>query len=329
MNVVVRFNFVQPGLDRERMSDRYRVALDMFEFADRRGFSMVQLEEHHGADDGWSPSPVTVAGAVAGRTARIGIGLFALLFPLYDPLRLAEDLAVLDLMSGGRVTTLAALGYRPGEYEAHRKDWARRGALMDEVVAAVLAAWTGEPFDYHGHTVRVTPVPLTTPHPPLLLGGATRVAARRAARFGLPFAPSAYDEPLVAYYREQCALAGTEPSTSLPRTSRLIVHVAEDPDRAWATLGPHFLHEAQTYAGWQPPKEGPRPVTHSLATTVDELRAEGIYQVLTPDECRAIAAEEGDDAFFSLHPLCGGMPPDEGWGSLALFADQVLGAPGQ
>ena len=81
---------------------------------------------------------------------------------------------------------IGGLGYRPEEYAAHGKDWTERGALMDECVDAMLKAWTGEPFEYRGTTVRVTPRPLTQPHPTFMLGGTSKVAARRAARFGLP-----------------------------------------------------------------------------------------------------------------------------------------------
>ena len=111
------------------------------------------------------------------------------MLPLHDPLRVAEDLAVLDLASGGRVAVTLGVGYRPEEYAAHGKSWADRGTLMDEAVATLLAAWTGEPFDYRGTTVRVTPVPRTKPHPTIMIGGSARPGARRAARFGLPFAP--------------------------------------------------------------------------------------------------------------------------------------------
>jgi hypothetical protein len=98
-----------------------------------------------------------------------------------------------------------------------------------------------------------------------------------------------------------------------------MTHVAADPDKAWHELGNHFLHEAATYASWQTPDI--RSAVHSHATTVDELRAEGIYQVLTPDECVQRAQESGA---VNLHPLVGGMPVDAGWESLRLYCDEVL-----
>jgi alkanesulfonate monooxygenase SsuD/methylene tetrahydromethanopterin reductase-like flavin-dependent oxidoreductase (luciferase family) len=260
-----------------------------------------------------------MAGLVFGRTKSIGISLSALLVPLHDPLRIAEDLAVLDLASGGRMTTIAGIGYRPSEYAAHGKDWAKRGALMDECIDTMLKAWTGEPFEYRGTTVRVTPVPVTKPHPMLLIGGTSKVAARRAARFGLPMFPAAHMPELEAYYYEQCNEQGTQGFCMMPGVDTVMTHISEDPDKTWRELGEHFLHEATTYASWQTPDI--RSAVHSHATTVDDLRAEGIYQVLTPDECVARATESGA---VNLHPLVGGMPIDAGWESMRLYCERVL-----
>jgi alkanesulfonate monooxygenase SsuD/methylene tetrahydromethanopterin reductase-like flavin-dependent oxidoreductase (luciferase family) len=319
---MARFNFVQPELDRVETSARYRAALDMATTMDDAGFAMISLEEHHGADNGWSPTPMLTAGMILARTKNLGVSISALLVPLHDPLRVAEDIAVIDLASGGRLTTIAGLGYRPEEYVAHRKDWDRRGQLFDEAIEAILAAWTGEPFEYHGSTVRVTPQPLTQPHPLLLLGGTSKVSARRAARFGLPFFPAANLPELEAYYYERCAVEGTQGFCIMPPTDISMLFVAEDPDKAWSELGHHFLHEAQTYASWQTPDI--RSSVHSHAKTTEDLRREGLYQILSPSECVERAARQGDAATFSLHPLCGGMPIERGWECVELFVDAVL-----
>jgi alkanesulfonate monooxygenase SsuD/methylene tetrahydromethanopterin reductase-like flavin-dependent oxidoreductase (luciferase family) len=320
---VIRFNQVQPGLEPVEMSARYQATIDMAAYADSHGFEIVSLEEHHGAPDGWSPSPLITAGLVFGRCPRVGVSISALLVPLHDPLRIAEDIAVLDLARGGRLTVIAGLGYRPSEYEAHGKSWEDRGRLMDEALDAMLQAWTGEPFSYRGTTVQVTPRPFTQPHPLVLVGGTSRPAARRAARLGLPLSPAAHLPELEAYYYEQCAEHGTTGFCAMPGADLSLLFVSEDPDRTWDTLGEHFLHEARTYASWQTPDI--RSAVHSHAATAADLRAEGIYQVLTPDECVARAKEAGPaGAVFTLHPLVGGMPIDEGWRCLTLFGEQVL-----
>jgi alkanesulfonate monooxygenase SsuD/methylene tetrahydromethanopterin reductase-like flavin-dependent oxidoreductase (luciferase family) len=292
-------------------------------YADEQGVDTLQTEEHHGSPDGWLPSPLTFAGAVLGATRRIAVTVSALIGPLYDPLRLAEDLAVLDHVGVGRLVTVAGIGYRPEEYAALGVDWHRRGALQDELLDTLLKAWTGEPFAFRGRLVRVTPRPHSSPHPPLIVGGSSRAAARRAARFGLPFFPSAHLPELETYYREQLAEHGTEGWCLMPPPQVPLLHLSEDPDRTWAEHGRHLFHEAATYASWQP--AGIRSAVRSTAACPGELRREGVYRVLTPDECVAFAgASTGPAAALVLHPLCGGMPVEEGWRSLRLFAEQVL-----
>ncbi|MFD9971684.1 LLM class flavin-dependent oxidoreductase [Streptomyces sp. NPDC059011] len=314
---VLRFNLVDPGATPGSLAARYRVALELAAYADEHGVDTVQTEEHHGVADNWLPSPLTFAGAVFGATRRIAVTVSAVIGPLHDPLRLAEDIAVLDLLSGGRLVTVTGIGYRPEEYAAHGVDWHRRGALQDELLETLLAAWTGEEFTHRGRRVRVTPRPGTQPHPLLLVGGSSRAAARRAARLGLPFFPSAHLPGLEAYYHRMREEYGTEGFCMMPAAETPLLHVSEDPDRTWAEYGGHFLHEARMYASWQ--SSGIRSAVRSSATTVGELRAEGVYRVLTPEECVGLGAEN-----LVLHPLCGGMPPEEGRRSVGLFCERVL-----
>jgi alkanesulfonate monooxygenase SsuD/methylene tetrahydromethanopterin reductase-like flavin-dependent oxidoreductase (luciferase family) len=318
---VVRFNLVDPGATPGTLAARYRSALEMAAYADEHGVDTVQTEEHHGAANNWLPSPFVFAGAVLGATRRIAVTVSAIIGPLYDPLRLAEDIAVLDLIGKGRLITVAGIGYRPEEYEQLGVEWGRRGALQDELVRTLLTAWTGEPFTYRGRTVRVTPRPFTQPHPMLLVGGSSRAAARRAARFGLPFFPSAHLPELEVYYDEQRAQYGAEGFCMMPAERTELLHLAEDPDRAWALYGEHFLHEARTYASWQ--SEDIRSAVRSKASTVEELRREGVYRIVTPDECVALGAR-GKNTSLVLHPLCGGMPVEEGRRSLELLCERVL-----
>ncbi|MFJ9817878.1 LLM class flavin-dependent oxidoreductase [Streptomyces sp. NPDC101151] len=314
---VVRFNLVAPGATPAALAARYRAALEMAAYADEHGISTVQTEEHHGADNNWLPSPFAFAGAVFGATRRIAVTVSAVIGPLHDPLRLAEEIAVLDLLSGGRLVTVAGIGYRPEEYALFDVDWKRRGRLQDELLETLLKAWTGEEFEYRGRTVRLTPRPYTDPHPLLLVGGSSKAAARRAARLGLPFFPSAHLPELESYYKEQLTVHGTEGWTMMPAAETPLLHLSEDPDRSWAEYGEHFLHEARTYASWQ--SRDIRSAVRSAATTVEELRAEGVYRIVTPEQCVA----QGLDSLV-LHPLAGGMPVEEGWRSLRLFAERVL-----
>jgi alkanesulfonate monooxygenase SsuD/methylene tetrahydromethanopterin reductase-like flavin-dependent oxidoreductase (luciferase family) len=300
------------------MSARYKATVDMAEWADSHGFDICSLEEHHGADNGWSPSPLIMASAVFGRTKNISISISALLVPLHDPLRIAEDIAVLDVLSGGgRIGIIAGLGYRPEEFAMFGVDRKRRGAITEESLRVMLAAWTGEPFEYRGTTVRVTPKPVSQPHPLVLVGGSTEIAAKRAARLHLPFMPAIGDPELQRIYDEACAAEGYTGFTILP-SGPGFVHVTDDPERDWQRIAPHALHEARTYASWQTGNQRSQVETH--AETIEELKASGVYAVVTPDECVELAKQHGT---VVLHPLMGGMDPDLGWESLQLFADKV------
>ena len=319
---VIRFDLRAPAFSPASRRELFDAALEMAAFADERGFQVATLSEHHGVEDGYLPSPLVMAGVLAGRTRRIGLNVSALLVPLYDPVKLAEDLVVLDWASRGRLMVVAGLGYRPEEYAALGRDFGKRGKLLDEALDVLLRAWRGEAFEYRGAVVRVTPEPFTKPHPTVFVGGSTPAAAKRAARFGLPFAPPLHDPALASLYETECARLGVKGGFVLSPGEPATTFVARDPDRAWADLGPYLLHDATSYAAWQRPEQ--RSYQHSRATSVEALRAEGKYRVLTPDECVALAKAQGPLATFVHAPLCGGAPPALGFESLRLYADEVL-----
>jgi len=319
---VLRFDMRVPDFARTPARDLYAAALEMAEWADAKGFDTVTLSEHHGTDDGYLSSPIALGGCMVGRTRRIRIGVVALLLPLYDPIKLAEDLRVLDFASGGRFGITAGIGYRPEEFVMFGKDWDGRGKLMDECLQALLDAWTGEPFDYRGRTGAIRPPPFSGPKPPVFVGGMGRNAARRAARFGLPFQPAVNDAEVIELYYAECARLGVENPIALPPGDGEMIWVSRDPDRTWSQIGKHLLHEAVTYASWQRP--GFHSAVVSYADTVEGLREEGKFRVLTPGECLERADARGPFATCIHFPLCGGIPPEIAWESLALYADEVL-----
>lgn len=299
----------------------YAAALEQCAWADGVGFDTVSLSEHHGSDDGYCPSPLIMAAAVTARTTSLRVLVAALVLPLHDPVRLAEDLAVLDLVSGGRVDLVIGAGYRPEELAMFGRTLEERVALVEEGVAVLRTAWTGEPFEHHGRPARVTPRPKRPGGPTLLLGGATKAAARRAARLGDGFLP--VDPSLWPVYAEERARLGLDPGPPPPPPGPLFLHVADDPDRAWASIAPHALHETNSYGRWLTSAEG--IARYTPTDDADGLRAAGIYAVLTPDECIAMATASGS---LGLHPLMGGMSPDLAWESLDLVASKVLPALG-
>jgi alkanesulfonate monooxygenase SsuD/methylene tetrahydromethanopterin reductase-like flavin-dependent oxidoreductase (luciferase family) len=317
----IRFDLRVPPFAETTHAAQYSACLDMCEWADGLGLDFVVLSEHHGTDDGYMPAPIPLAGAILGRTERISVNIAAVLVPLHDPVRLAEQLAVVSLASGGRVGLVAGLGYRYEEFEMAGVDRRRRGKLLEEHVEVLRKAWTGEPFEYQGRTITVTPTPEVPPM--VLIGGSTEVAARRAARLGCGFFPAIGDPKLAAIYDEECEKVGfTGGFVNLPNGPGFVM-VSEDPDTTWDRIGRHALFDAQTYDQWQTP--GQRSgVEVKGATSPDDVRQSGVYQVLTPDECVAHAQEQGDFGSVLLHPLMGGIAPDVAWESLRLFEEQVL-----
>jgi alkanesulfonate monooxygenase SsuD/methylene tetrahydromethanopterin reductase-like flavin-dependent oxidoreductase (luciferase family) len=319
--MMMRLNFVHPDpTDAEHMSDRYRAGIDLAEYADKNGFAMVSTEEHTATALGWSPTPLLTAAMILNRTENLSVAITALLVPLHDPVLLAQEMAVIDLISKGRLSITTGLGYRPAEYAAVGKEWTRRGRILDESLDIMLKVWSGEEFELNGETIKVGPMPYTRPHPMVMIGGSGPAAAKRAARLGLPLQLPAPIAELEALYYEECEKNGTSGFCIAPEKVAM-VHVVEDPDKAWAELGHHFWLEASTYDSWQTPDQ--TSAVHSHATNVDELRAEGIYQFLSPEQAVDRIRETGA---LSLHPLVGGMPIDSAWQSLELTVDRVLPA---
>lgn len=295
----------------------YAAALEQCAWAEGHGFETVALSEHHGSDDGYCPSPLVLAAAICGRTRSLQVLVAALVLPLYDPIRLAEDLAVLDLASGGRVALVIGAGYRPEELAMFDRQMDERVALVEEGVAVLRAAWSGDEFDYRGRRVRVTPRPARPNGPMLLMAGATKAAARRAARLGDGFVP--VDPSLWPEYEEACRQLGRDPGPPAPVGGPLFIHVADDPDAVWSQIAPHALHEMNSYGAWLTSAEG--IARYTPTDDAESLRASGIYAVLTPDECVTMARTAGS---LRLHPLMGGLPPELAWESLELVASKVL-----
>jgi alkanesulfonate monooxygenase SsuD/methylene tetrahydromethanopterin reductase-like flavin-dependent oxidoreductase (luciferase family) len=316
----LRYDLRSPHPDSSVRADLYQTALDQVVWADRCGFHSVQFHEHHGATDGYLPSPIVMGAAAAALTSDIGVEIGALLVPLHDPLRLAEDLAVLDLLSHGRLTVVPGVGYVPDEYAMFGKDKSTRGKALDRGVAVLRQAWTGEWFEHEGRRVRVTPRPLQRPGPQIVIGGGSRRAAERAARLGDGFSPHLRE----AWEDYRCALAelGRPDPGPMPPASPRFVHIAADPERTWHQIAPYVLHEMNSYGEFAT-KAGERTGYRAVAD-IDELRASEHYCVITPAECIDMIASLGPTGTFTMRPLAGGMAPELSWESLRLFESQVL-----
>ena len=141
--------------------DLYAAALEMANWTESRGAITAVVCEHHAMSDGYLPSPMVLATALAARTTTLPVMAAVVLLPLYHPIRLAEEMIVLDIISGGRVSYVAAIGYRPEEYELFGVDFHRRGRIAEEQLSVLLRAKSGEAFEHDGRSIKITPAPLT------------------------------------------------------------------------------------------------------------------------------------------------------------------------
>ena len=316
---VLQFDLRRGPACPDSQQDRYKACLEMVQWADKNGIGVVGFSEHHNTEDGFLSSPMMMAMAAAQATEHIAISVSALLLPLHDPIRVAEDLAVLDLVSGGRFMAVAGLGYREVEYDTMGVEWSRRGKVFDEKLAVVLKAWQGKPFDYNGTTVQLNPVPTSPAQGLLCVGGNSAPAARRAAKFGLMFAPAIDDPKLETIYKQACDDVGFKYGAVIfPNEPRLTL-ISEDPDKAWHEVGEHLLYDAVAYGQWK--HKNRRAFAESSAENLQELRAEGKYCILTPEQAIEKMQTTGT---INLSPLCGGVPIDFGWQSLELFGSKVM-----
>jgi alkanesulfonate monooxygenase SsuD/methylene tetrahydromethanopterin reductase-like flavin-dependent oxidoreductase (luciferase family) len=319
--LTMRHDFRAPAFGPSTSAEIYAAALEQYRWADAQGWDLAVLSEHHGIDDGWLPAPLTMAGVVLGRTERARVMVSAAVLPLHDPVRVAEQIAVLDNVAPGRLWTVMGAGYRVEEFEMAGVDHASRGKTLEEFMTVMLQAWSGEPFEWQGRTVTVTPKPASQPHPMVLVGGGVPAAARRAARLRLPMLPMNTDQSVRDAYAEESKRVGYR-GFLVETQGPTFVHVAEDTEKAWAEIEPYVMYEVQTYASYQTPGQHSTPGVK--AETVDDLRRSPQFVVGTPAEVRARLEQVPADGSITFSPLAGGLPPELAWKSLELFSAEVL-----
>lgn len=289
----------------------YGAAIDMCAWAEARGAVLAVLSEHHGTADGHLAAPTILAAAIAARTARLPILLAAVPLPFWDPVRLAEEICALDIISRGRVSYALGIGHRVEEYVHFGVDMSTRGELADEKLALLLRLLTGETVDHDGRRITVTPTCVSPSGPHLLIAGGSRAAARRAARHGLGFISQTAAPGLKEFYEAECRANGREPgAVQFPAPNApTAVFVADDVEQAWDELGSVLIHDAAAAASYRPGDDTVASI--SRARTVAELRrADGPYRILTIEE--AAGSIRGGRP-LPLLPLCGGLEPDIAW----------------
>jgi alkanesulfonate monooxygenase SsuD/methylene tetrahydromethanopterin reductase-like flavin-dependent oxidoreductase (luciferase family) len=303
--------------------DLYRAALDMSAWADEHGFTRIGLGEHHQSPDGYIPAPLLFASAIGACTRQVRVRISILLAPLYDPVRLAEEIAVADLCLGGRLDIGLGVGYVEEDFKAFGVDYRTRGHALDELIPFLRRAWTGEPFEHRGTKVCVTPRPVQDPMP-IYVGGASKRGVERAATLAdgyfPPGMPAGWNR-----YRRRCIEQGRADPGEFPRRGPIFLWVTNElKDRVWERLAPHIRHQIDSYAGWTASAYGEPQGPFVPSRDVESLRQGGAYDVMTPDEVVELAAALGPEGELTFNPLLAGIDPAEAWKMLDLVEREVL-----
>lgn len=237
----------------------YSEMLDEISTADQMGFDSAWLTEHHFLNDGYCPSSLVTAAAIAARTKKIRIGTGVLLMPLHDPVRIAEDAAVVDLISGGRLILGLGLGYRPEEFAGFGRSLKERKGRMEESIEILNKSWMDEPFDHNGkyyklENINVTPKPVQRPIP-IWIGAFTEPAIRRAARIGAPlYVPAIGVIPIVKYLFDMHSSLlkeyGRNPDDFEKPLVREIYISDQKSDKIWEKIKENVTYTAKGYASW-------------------------------------------------------------------------------
>ncbi|WP_218008845.1 LLM class flavin-dependent oxidoreductase [Nocardia jiangxiensis] len=323
VKLALRYDMRAPGIG-VGSPDQYAAALEHVAWADELGFETVYLAEHHGADDGYCAAPMILGSAMLGRTRWMTVHLSALVAVLHHPLRLAEDLAALDLVGGGRVEVTLGLGYRDSEYRMFGIERRRRVQTLEEIVEVLRQAWTGEEFDFRGEPVKVRPRPARPAGAPLYIGGSAEASAIRAARIGDGYRPAGSEKDrLYEIYAAERERLGEPVPPRAPVLGPLFLFVSDDPARDWEIVAPHVLYTTNANANWAR-ERGVGTTAYRSAAGLAELQTDPNIRVVTPQECVELCRTLGPDAELVFQPLMGGLPLDAGWRSLRLFETAVL-----
>ena len=317
-------------------ADLYAEAVEYGVLSEEAGFDSIWTSEHHFVDDGYTPSQLPILAAIAARTQRIRLGTGVLLAPLFDPIHLAEDAAVVDLISRGRLLFGLGLGWRQEEFDGFGVSARERGTRLDGIITVLRQAWgdglttgDGRWYRYPEPGLNVTPKPVKGSRSPIWIGGGAEPALRRAGRIADGYLGSAATPEAMAqrvgWIRDEADRAGRDPEAIEIGVHRM-TFASRDPD-PWARV-----REAAHYMDWK--YSDMRPATGSLerrppppidAERDAQLRSRVI--VGSPDEVAdAIRAYEpalGSGGTFVFRGHFPGLDPAVQREALDVLAEEV------
>jgi len=310
----------------------YPEALEEVIRAEELGFDSVWMEEHHSVTNHYWPSPVPVLAGFATRTSRLVLGTDIIVAAFHHPVRLAEDVAMLDVISNGRLVLGIAIGYKPDEFALYGVELEKRGARFEEQLAIMKGLWTQERVQFNGtyYTLegRLEPKPVQKPHPPLWIGGWGDITLRRAATLAdnwIP-GPTADLTRLLAgkkQFLERRRAAGLAAPTEWPLTRDVII--ADSDQRARELAEQHIMvaYRREYAGGWRHPF-----IDASVATDLDKLM-EDRFIIGGPEQC-VRRLRRFVEQYGMTHLICRmffpGMPHAHIMRGLELLAREVLPA---
>ena len=306
----------------------YSEIIEAMVFAESLGFDGAYVFEHHFTDDDYVSSPLIAATAIAARTTRMRVGPDIAILPLYNPVKAAEDGAVLDLISNGRLDFGVGLGYRPVEYAGHGVDMQRKGSRANEALQIIRALWQGETVTFHGEHfhidgARLSPRPVQQPNPPIWVGGFSKAAARRAARYGDGYIGPT-NKTMYEMYLAELRAAGKDPAGARLMGGDLWLIVSEDPDRTFATYAPHLMYWFNSYSKWF---EGTDTQPWPPIKNPEQLRSRHLVNVVTPDAATVIIKQRIGEVPIEMYTMMlspPGIAMNVVMETIELFAKKVM-----
>ena len=322
----VAYDFRNPSASGMSHQSLYAAIMEQVAWLDGLGLDLVWFTEHHFIEDGYLPSWIPVASAMAARTRHVRFSCDVCLLPFNHPIRLAEDLAVLDNISGGRVEIGVGMGYAPHEFRGFGLPVSRRVSLTDEGIAVLRLAFTGEKFSFAGkrynfHDVTITPGYVQPGGPPLWVAAMSEPGALRAARFGANLLPQGPRAPSLDAWAATLRADGRDPASYRIGIIRSCL-VTDDRERDWGAVRIAERRRMEVYNRFREEAGG----HGGVAGITDEQRIPQTWVVGNVDHCVAELAafieEYGltDIVTWAVPP---GMRPEEMSASLERFARDV------
>lgn len=307
------------------VTDSYAAGLEQIRLADQLGFDHVWFSEHRFLKDGHLPGFVPAAGVVAGATKNIRIGTDIALLPFYDPLRLAEDVAVLDQFSGGRIELGIGMGYAPHEFKAIGMPVKNRVSHTEEGIEILRQAWSDAPINFKGKRysytdVDVHPKPIQPGGPPLWIAAMSHAGAMRAARFDTHILPQGNRRDVLDPWKSELLASGRDPNMYRVGILKSFL-VTHDKERDWAIVKEAERYRMSVYAKFFAATEDSYTALNKDSDPIPQNWVVGDPEEVTIALQQFITEHSITDLTgWGLPP---GVPPELAASSIELFASRV------